>query len=279
MSTTHGALVRRRTLVAIIAGLAVALVATGCGTSSGGQTASPTTRLPSWLHHLFPGFELRYGGTARLKSTPPPRSSALPGANDLLAADGGVLAATGQGIFRSTDGGVSWQQVLSGVNASSLASVQSGGYAALGTLPATSGNGPAVLATSRDGAHWMVRRVTTPANLPLPLSPLPVRAERDGANRRGNRGSRWCLDFRHGTPAAQHRRGAQVDRHPLLGLGLPARWCHDRRRDHARRRVRDRTGAWRELCGCGLSLGRRRGYVGAAAWLLPALPADGCPVR
>lgn len=151
MSTTHGALARSRTLLPVIAGLAIALIATGCGTSSRGQTASPTTRIPSWLHHLFPGFELHYGGTARLKSTPPPRSSALPGANDLLAADGGVLAATGRGIFESTDGGVSWQQVLAGINASSLVSVQSGGYAALGTLPATSGNGPAVLATSRTG--------------------------------------------------------------------------------------------------------------------------------
>src|SRR5580692_6805405 len=60
----------------------------------------------------FPGLRYRDGGTAALQGTPPPASSSLPGANDLLStgtAGAAVLAAADSGIWRSTDGGASWR--------------------------------------------------------------------------------------------------------------------------------------------------------------------------
>lgn len=149
MTISIGGFGRTRAVACVLCVLAVGLLGAGCGTAPVDQRAA----VPGVLHRLFPGFALRYGGTARLVPAAAPSSSALPGANDLLAAGGSVLAATATGIFRSTDGGVSWQQVLSGVSAWSLASVPAGGYAALATLPAAGGFGPPVLATSSDGLH------------------------------------------------------------------------------------------------------------------------------
>jgi hypothetical protein len=170
MSIDRVTLPRTRAALPIVCGVTLALLAAGCGASSAGQAAGHGTgRVPAGLHQLFPGFALHYRGTARIRPARPPRSSALPGAYDLLAVRASVFAATGQGIFRSTDGGVSWRQVLSGISAASLASVPAGGYAALGTLPAANNNGPAVLATSRDGVHWRIRRVAVPAAFPLSL--------------------------------------------------------------------------------------------------------------
>lgn len=79
-----------------------------------------------------------------------------------------MIAATDLGIFRSTDGGATWQRVLGGVDAWSLTEAASGGYAAIGNLPGKPNVGPAVLATSADGVHWRVRKITAPRSV-IPL--------------------------------------------------------------------------------------------------------------
>lgn len=122
---------------------------------------------------LFPGLRFRDGGTAGLRSTPPPASSALPGANDLLSmaatatADATVLAAADTGIWRSADGGSSWKRELGGIRAWSLTAIPGGGYAALGDLPlpsGASGIGAPVLATSANGLSWRMQKVAVPAS-------------------------------------------------------------------------------------------------------------------
>jgi hypothetical protein len=105
---------------------------------------------------------MRYAGTARLVSRAAPPSAALPGANDLLAARSFVLPATDQGIYRSADDGVTWQPVLSGFIAGSLTAAPTGGFAAAGNLPGANGAGSAVLATSADGLHWRLIRISAP---------------------------------------------------------------------------------------------------------------------
>lgn len=121
----------------------------------------------------FPGLRYRDGGTAGLRGTPPPASSALPGANDLLSmaatatAGATVLAAADTGIWRSADGGASWQRELDGIRAWSLTAIPGGGYAALGDLPlpsGASGIGAPVLATSANGLRWRMQKVAVPAS-------------------------------------------------------------------------------------------------------------------
>lgn len=150
--------------------VALAMLVAGCGGSAPGATGQARTSGPlASLHRLFPGMHLRYGGAARLTPAAPPRSTALPGASDLLAAGRVVLAATDLGIWRSADGGTSWRQVLSGAGIWSLSAVRGAGYAAIGNLPATDRLGPAVLATSADGVHWRMLRVRAPRSSPIPL--------------------------------------------------------------------------------------------------------------
>jgi photosystem II stability/assembly factor-like uncharacterized protein len=110
-------------------------------------------------HGPFPGLRYRVGGTVRLTGAPAPASSALPGANDLLTAGTAALAAADTGIWRSTDGGISWRRVLAGIEAWSVTAVPGGGYAALGGRPAPIGVGRPVLATSSDGVSWRIRAV------------------------------------------------------------------------------------------------------------------------
>lgn len=144
---------------AVLAVLSV--IATGCATTtSSATTLRAVSGASSHPSGPFPGLRYRDGGTARLTGAPPPASSALPGANDLLTAGSEqVIAASDSGIWRSADGGVSWYRVLAGIQAWSLTSVPGGGYAALGSLPSQDGNGPPVLATSLDGISWRMRQV------------------------------------------------------------------------------------------------------------------------
>ncbi len=151
---------------------ALSLLAAGCVASVPGPAAAAgpgAAGIARQLHRLFPGFRLRYGGTARLTATAPPASAALPGANDLLTAGHAVLAAADSGIWRSVDGGTSWRPVLAGIRAWSLTAVLSGGFAAIGNRPARNGLGPAVLATSPDGVHWRLLRVRAPGSLVPPV--------------------------------------------------------------------------------------------------------------
>jgi photosystem II stability/assembly factor-like uncharacterized protein len=142
--------------------MSLALLVAACGGSASSSTSPGARAQARHLHELFPGLRVRYGGVARLIRAAPPASAALPGANDLLTASGAVLAATDLGIFRSADSGVTWRPVLTGVVAWSLTAAASGGYAAIGNLPGKPNVGPAVLATSADGVHWHVRKVTAP---------------------------------------------------------------------------------------------------------------------
>ncbi len=154
---------------------ALALSIAGCS-GSASRSASTEASLTSvtasaqarHLHKLFPGLHVRYGGVPGLAKAAPPASAALPGANDLLATSTAVLAATDLGVFRSTDGGATWRPVLTGVEAWSLTAAASGGYAAIGNLPGKLNVGPAVLATSADGVHWRVRKITAPRSV-IPL--------------------------------------------------------------------------------------------------------------
>jgi photosystem II stability/assembly factor-like uncharacterized protein len=127
-----------------------------CGTAVT-STAGPAAarRVPG----LYPGLRYNYAGQARLAIQRPPASAALPGASDLLATPDGVLAATSRGIWRSTDSGVTWQPVLTGLPMWSLAKVP-GGYAANGNR-AGKPSSP-VLAVSTDGVHWKVEGVAAP---------------------------------------------------------------------------------------------------------------------
>jgi len=146
--------------LAAFAVMALTLVAAGCGDSSRSVQASvPLSGPGRQLHRLFPGLHVRYGGVASLASATPPASAALPGANDLLAAGPATLAATDLGIFRSTDGGTSWRRMLSGFAGWSLTRA-GGGYAAIGNLPGKVNLGPPVLAVSRDGVRWRIKRIT-----------------------------------------------------------------------------------------------------------------------
>ena len=139
---------------------ALMVVAAGCGGLARGVDRSvPLSGLGRQLHRLFPGLHVRYGGVARLTPATPPASAALPGANDLLAAGPATLAATDLGIFRSTDGGATWRQVLSGFSGWSVTAA-GGGYAALGNLPGQVNLGPPALALSRDGVRWRIKRIT-----------------------------------------------------------------------------------------------------------------------
>jgi photosystem II stability/assembly factor-like uncharacterized protein len=155
-----------RALCAILAGLSI--IATGCGAvaSQAGRASQAGHVAGARLHPHgpFPGLRYRDGGAARLTSAPQPASSALPGANDLLAAGTGVLAATDTGIWRSADGGTSWHRMRTGIEAWSLAAVPGGGYAALGSLRAPNGPGAPVLATSKDGISWQLRQVRAPSS-------------------------------------------------------------------------------------------------------------------
>jgi hypothetical protein len=148
---------------AILAGLTI--MAAGCATSPSPAALSASIAGAS-LHPggPFPGLRYLDGGTARLASAPPPPSSALPGANDLLTAGSAVLAAADTGVWRSADGGLSWRRVLTGIRAWSLTAVAGGGYAALGSLPSPDGTGGPVLATSQNGIGWRLRRVHAPAS-------------------------------------------------------------------------------------------------------------------
>lgn len=148
---------------AILAGLA--FMTAGCATSVSSATLSRS--IGGARQHPggpFPGLRYLDGGTARLTSAPPPASSALAGANDLLTAGSAVLAAADSGVWRSPDGGRSWHRELTGVRAWSLTAVPGGGYAVLGSLPSPDGIGGPVLATSHNGIAWRMRRVQGPAS-------------------------------------------------------------------------------------------------------------------
>jgi Photosynthesis system II assembly factor YCF48 len=143
---------------AIVAG--VSIIAGGCATMASPATLAGSVAGAS-LHPRgpFPGLRYHDGGAAGLASAPPPASSAVAGANDLLTAGTAVLAAADTGIWRSADGGIVWRRVVNGVRAWSLAAVPGGGYAALGSLPSPDGVGAPVLATSQYGIIWRMRRV------------------------------------------------------------------------------------------------------------------------
>jgi photosystem II stability/assembly factor-like uncharacterized protein len=170
---------RIRCLTAIVAVAAVGLsiVAVGCSAPAIPPSPAHLVRaVPGATAHPngpFPGLRYRDGGTATLQGTPPPASSALPGANDLLSTaatgTGGatVLAAADSGIWRSTDGGARWRREFGGIRAWSLTAIPGGGYAALGDLPlpsGASGVSAPVLATSATGLSWRLEKVAVPAS-------------------------------------------------------------------------------------------------------------------
>lgn len=166
----------RALAAAVLAGLTI--LAAGCSTT-GSPVALAGTVPGASLHPNgpFPGVRYRDGGTAALESAPPPASSALPGANDLLTVGttgATVLAAADSGIWRSTDGGRSWLQVLGGIRAWSVTAVPGGGYAALGDLPlpaGASGMGAPELATSANGISWRMEKVAASGS--TSTSPFP----------------------------------------------------------------------------------------------------------
>jgi hypothetical protein len=103
------------------------------------MVASPAAAAPVIVHQVaaasnpFPDLDWTDRGTARLVSHRAPRSRVISDAND-LSADGSVaLAATFNGISRSTDGGRQWRSVLSGERMNSVTRGPTG-YAALGFL-------------------------------------------------------------------------------------------------------------------------------------------------
>jgi photosystem II stability/assembly factor-like uncharacterized protein len=168
------------TAIAVVAAAGLSIISAGCSATATPPTPADLARaVPGATVHpngLFPGLRYRDGGTARLQSVPPPASTALPGANDLLsmagagtgdAAGAAVLAAADSGIWRSTDGGARWQRELGGIRAWSLTAIPGGGYAALGDLPlpaGASGIGAPVLATSATGLSWRLQKVAVPAS-------------------------------------------------------------------------------------------------------------------
>jgi hypothetical protein len=163
---------------------AIGVVAVGVSMVTGGCSAPATPPTPAHLVRAvpgaivhpngpFPGLRYRDGGTAALQGSPPPASSALPGANDLLStgatgtAGAIVLAAADSGIWRSTDGGASWRREFGGIRAWALTAIPGGGYAALGDLPlpsGASGVSAPVLATSATGLSWRLEKVAVPAS-------------------------------------------------------------------------------------------------------------------
>jgi photosystem II stability/assembly factor-like uncharacterized protein len=172
------------TAIGAVAAVGLSIISAGCSATATGtppaaaQLARAVPGASAHPHGLFPGLRYRDGGTATLEGAPPPASSALPGANDLLStaatatvatATGGatVLAAADSGIWRSTDGGASWRRELGGIRAWSLTTIPGGGYAALGDLPlpaGASGVGQPVLATSATGLSWRLEKVAVPAS-------------------------------------------------------------------------------------------------------------------
>jgi photosystem II stability/assembly factor-like uncharacterized protein len=143
---------------------------------------------------MLSGLRYRNGGTATMTSTPPPASAALPGANDVIAADGTnggsgagasgqpggavLLAAADSGIWRSADSGMTWHRVLSGIQAWSVTRVSGGGFAALGVTPGPNAPGLTAgvtlpeLATSANGVSWQLARVPEPTDRSLPEGSL-----------------------------------------------------------------------------------------------------------
>ena len=95
------------------------------------------------------------GRVAVLTASDPPQSSMIAGANDLVAVGATVLAATNQGVARSTDDGATWRYVLTGVDLWAIART-GGGFIAVGQRGAPDDNGPGVVVTSADGVTWQL---------------------------------------------------------------------------------------------------------------------------
>jgi photosystem II stability/assembly factor-like uncharacterized protein len=153
----------------VVASLAVALLAAGCGTATipvgvrSTPAPSPTATATDDPGQPFAALHAHDGGPAKLIATPPPASTALSGANDLLAADGSILAATDNGVYRSDDGGTTWRRLVAHVAVWSLTRTPDGGFAALGDRAPLGAqmNSPVVL-TSRDGRRWKMVAARTP---------------------------------------------------------------------------------------------------------------------
>jgi hypothetical protein len=121
--------IRCLTAVGAVAAVGLSIVTAGCSARAIPPSPAHLVRaVPGATVHPngpFPGLRYRDGGTVPLQGTPPPASSALPGANDLLStaatdtAGATVLAAADSGIWRSTDGGASWRLEKDAVPASS----------------------------------------------------------------------------------------------------------------------------------------------------------------
>jgi hypothetical protein len=110
------------------------------------------------------------GGVAALAAADPPKSSMIDGANDLIAVGTAVLAATDQGLARSTDNGATWRYVVTGVDLWSITRAGTG-FVALGKRGGPDENGPAVIATSPDGLTWQLvdPQVTKSTQAVVPL--------------------------------------------------------------------------------------------------------------
>ncbi len=175
------------TRIRVAARLAVAagtaLLAAGC-VSGPAASQAPAGAVAGAVTHpggMLPGLRYRDAGTAAFTATPPPATTALPGANDVIVADGAdtaetgalggtvLLAAADSGIWRSADAGATWQRVLSGIQAWSVTAMTGGGYAVLGVLPGPNAPGltPGVslpeLAASTDGITWHVTKLPEPS--------------------------------------------------------------------------------------------------------------------
>jgi photosystem II stability/assembly factor-like uncharacterized protein len=95
------------------------------------------------------------GGEAVITPASAPGSTMIDGANDLVAVGATVLAATDQGVARSTDNGATWRYVLTGVDLWSITRAGNG-FVALGQRGGPDDNGPGVVATSPDGVTWQL---------------------------------------------------------------------------------------------------------------------------
>lgn len=104
------------------------------------------------------------GGVAVFTAADPPKSSMIDGANDLVAVGATVLAATDQGVARSTDSGATWRYVVTGVDVWSITRA-GGGFVALGKRGGPDENGPGVIATSPDGVTWQLVDPQVPASV------------------------------------------------------------------------------------------------------------------
>lgn len=80
-----------------------------------------------------------------------------------------VLAATDQGLARSTDGGVTWRYVVTGVDLWSITRAGSG-FVALGRRGGPDENGPAVVASSANGVTWQLIDPQVPASAQADVS-------------------------------------------------------------------------------------------------------------